>query len=67
MLSSDNVSTIEALVSNKEYVSRSKFHLRFEEKELKDGSRTLGDLEIPNEATLEMVLMSDAEYDYLHE
>ena len=67
MLSSDTVSTIEALVQNKECVSRSTFYLAFKDKNLEDSSRTLADLEIPNEATLEMVLMSDVEYDDVHD
>ena len=54
VLSSDTLSTIEALVQNKEFVSRSKFYLRFGDKKLEDGSRTIADLEIPNKATLEM-------------
>ena len=63
VLSSDTVSTIEALVQNKEDVSRSKFHLKFENKKLEDGSCTLAELEITNRATLQMVLMIDAECD----
>jgi hypothetical protein len=63
VLSSDSVSTIEALVANKESVSRSKFYLIFHDKKLEDGSRTLADLNITNLSTLQMVLMSDVEYD----
>ena len=63
VLSSDTISTIEALVQNKEDISRSKFHVKFKGTKLEDGSRTLADLEITNEATLQMVLMIDAECD----
>ena len=63
VLSSDTVSIIEALVANKECVSRSKFYLIFNDKKLEDGSRTLADLKITNLSTLQMVLMSDVEYD----
>ena len=52
VMSSDTFSTIEALVQNKECVSRSKFYLIFKDKKIEDGSRTLADVEIPNEATL---------------
>ena len=55
-MSSDTVSTIEALVQNKECVSRSKFDLTFNDKRLEDGSRTLADLDIPNAATLQMAM-----------
>ena len=67
VLSSDSVSTIEALVQNKEMVSRSNFYLQFGKNKLEDGSRTIAGLGIPNEATLEMVLMSDVEYDDAHD
>ena len=61
----DTISTIEALVQNKECVPRSKFYLIFEDKKLEDGSRTLADLKITNLTTFEMVLMSDVEcYDH---
>ena len=59
VMSSDTIGTIIALVQNKEGVSRSKFYLMFKDKRLEDGSRTLADLGIPNEATLQMVLMID--------
>ena len=62
-MSSDTISTIEALVQNKACISRSKFYLIFNDKKLEDGSRTLTDLEITNLTTLDMVLMSDVEYD----
>jgi hypothetical protein len=45
VMSSDTVSTIEALVQNKEGVPRSKFELLFKDKKLEDGSRTLADFE----------------------
>ena len=61
VLSSDTISTIEALVANKADISRSKIYLVFNAKKLEDGSRALADLEIPNEASLQMVLMIDAE------
>jgi hypothetical protein len=63
VLSSDSVSTIEALVQNKECISRSKFYLVFNDKKLEDGSHTLTDLKITNLSTLDMVLMSDVEHD----
>ena len=63
VLSSDTITTIEALVQNKEYVSRSKFLLMFKGTNLEDGSRTLADLEITNLATIDMVLTSDVETD----
>ena len=63
LLSSDTISTIEALVANKEDIFLSTFHLLFNDKKLEDGSRTLADLEIPNEATLQMALMINAECD----
>ena len=63
VLSSDTVSTIEALVQNKEDISRSKVPSHFKDTKLEYGSRTLADLEIPKEATLQMVLMIDAECD----
>jgi hypothetical protein len=65
-MSSDSAITIEALVQNKEMVSRSNFYLQFGKNKLEDGSRTIAGLGIPNEATLEMVLMSDVEYDDVH-
>ena len=61
VLASDTITTIEALVQNKEYVSRSKFLLMFKGTNLEDGSRTLTDLKITNLSTLDMVLMSDVE------
>ena len=67
VMSSDTSSTIEALVQNKEGVPRSKFYLIFKDKKLEDSSRNLADLEIPNEATLQMVLMSEVEYDDVHD
>ena len=61
VLSSDTITTIEALVQNKESVSRSNFLLKFQGTSLEDGSRTLADLEITNLSTIDMVLMSDVE------
>ena len=63
VLASDTITTIEALVQNKEYVSRSKFFLKFQGTDLKDGTRTLTDLTITNLATIDMVLMTDVECD----
>ncbi|MFM7979822.1 MAG: ubiquitin-like protein, partial [Candidatus Fonsibacter sp.] len=62
VMATDTISTVKALVQNKEDASRSRFHLEFKFKQLKDGS-TIADLEITNLSKLDMVLMNDVDYD----
>jgi hypothetical protein len=56
VMSSDTISTIEALVQKQRVCITLKVLPHVKDKKLEDGSRTLTDLDIPNEATLQMVM-----------